>query len=343
MRPLLAPLLALALALPALAQDDPLAPPRGEPTPQGRSAPPPPKASPPPQESAPPPKEKETKRKAGRDKARGRVLNLANRIGLTGFGDMIDARVPDETIALRGGIRYRLQVSEQEVDAGDREREVHEFPLYVGASLFGLLDAGLRASYLVRDEDFNVNGGPDGEDSESGWSDFELGAKGSIDLNPFAIGAYGQGRIPLDHDVTRLAYLDVGLTGTFALWDDRIGIHGNVGGIFIEEGAQALRYRVGASLVPLATDFLTLRAFAYLDGLEYEGSADSDIDLELGAQGILFGFLTVEISAGVRLVDSGYVDDHLRDELDAVGLVDRSLDDDGTWELELGAGLQFSF
>lgn len=343
-RPALLLVLLATCALPAPAQEDPLAPPL--PGTEAEQAPPPPprgRGAPPPTSEAPPPAPREEERAGTRDAARARTLNLPNRIGLSGFGDMIDARVPKDTVALRGGVRYRAQLSERDVEAGGEELERHEFPLYAGASLFGLLDAGMRVSYVVREEQIEVNGGSDDELDDSGWADMELGGKVSLDLWLLSLGAYVQGRIPLDTEVTRLSYVDAGVTGTFAFWDDRIALHGNLSALFIEEGTQALKYRVGVSVVPLALDLVTLRAFAYLDGMEYEGSPGNDLDVKFGVQGIFFGFLTAELSFGVRALDSGYVDDDLRDALDQAGLADRSVSDDGTWEVELGAGLQFAF
>ena len=111
-----------------------------------------------------------------------------------------------------------------------------------------------------------------------------------------------------------------------------------------EEGLSALIFRAGASFVVWSDDFLLLRVYGYGDGIEYEGRADFDLDIEFGAQAILFGFLTAEVGTSLRLKDAGFLDSSAKAALrDGLGVFDRHFEDDGTWQVHLALGVVFDF
>ena len=139
-----------------------------------------------------------------------------------------------------------------------------------------------------------------------------------------------------------MAELEYGAAGTFTLLNEHLGLHANLAGLQREEGLTALRYRLGVSFVAWSDAFMLLRLYAYGDAIEFEGSAQSDMDLEVGAQALLAEFLTLELGVSLRLLDAGFIDDTLKRELrNQQGVFDRHFDDDGTWSVQLGVGFLF--
>jgi len=273
------------------------------------------------------------------------AIKLAGTIGLTGFRDMVDARVPDG-LSIRGGIRYDLLVVDQDFSGAvraTRKADRHEFTLYGGASLLGLIDAAARIPYLYTDDEINRRGLVDRDaDEDIGWGDFDLAAKVALEVGPLDVAPFVFGRFPTgEPDVRDLAEFHYGAAATFSFFGDFIAAHANLAGVQIEEGLSAFRYRFGVSLVGVATSALLVRVYGYLDGVEFEGRADSDIDLELGAQAILFELITVEVGASTRLLDSGFLDDSAKEALAGQNVFDRHFDDDGTWQLQVGVGVVF--
>ena len=108
-----------------------------------------------------------------------------------------------------------------------------------------------------------------------------------------------------------------------------------------EKGLAAVRFRLGAAFVVWADKLLTLRIYGYGDGIEYEGRAQTDIDVEFGAQAILFQFLTVELGGSIRLLDSNFLDDSAKAALRQRNVFDRHFDDEGTWQMHLSFGVVF--
>lgn len=274
-----------------------------------------------------------------------RALKLSGNIGLTGFQDMVDARTP-EKLSIRGGLRYRVDVLENDfrgaIDA-TRKAERHELSLYAGGSLLGMIDVAARFPFLVTRDKTNRFGLPDlPSDRDHGWGDLDLAAKVSLSLGLVDAAVFAKGRIPSgEPEVRDLGEFEYGLAASLTLFNHHLAGHANVSGLQVEEGLSALRFRVGASFVVLDFEDLLVRVYGYGDGIEYEGRATTDFDLDFGAQAILFGFVSVELGTTVRIVDGGYLDDSVRDALRGQGITDRHFDDDGTWALELGVGIVF--
>lgn len=275
------------------------------------------------------------------------AIGFGGRLGLTGFQDLVDARVP-ETLAIRAGVHYVLNVVDQDfrgaINASRKQRR-HDFDLYAGASALGLLDAAIKLPYVYDRDEVNRNGIlSDFKDRDVGWGDVDVAAKVTIGLGPIVLAPYLAGRFPSGEPAVRdLAQFEYGAAATLGLLNEHVGLHANLAGLQVEEGLSALRYRLGVSFVPLAMDGFLLRIYGYGDGIEFEGRADSDIDLEFGVQTLIANILTVELGVSVRLLDAGHLDDAVEEQLELQGILDRHFDDGGTWGLYLGAGVLLTF
>lgn len=276
------------------------------------------------------------------------AINLPNRLGLAGFQDMVDARVPD-LLSVRGGLRYDAFVQNRDFDGAveaEIDREQHDFGAYVGVSALGLLDAAVRFPFIYRRDTAEVDGLPDPSGSyDQGWGDIDVAGKVAIGLGPIVLAPYAHGRLPTgEPDVGEVAELEWGGAATFSILNEYVAVHANLAGLNVEGGETAFRYRLGASVVVLATDALLLRVYGYGDGIEYEGHADSDFDIDLGVQAIVMKIFFVEVGGSVRLVDAGKIDDEVKDGAGAaIAAVDRHFEDEGTWGLSLAAGVVLNF
>lgn len=283
------------------------------------------------------------------ESAAGRAVNLPGNLGLAGMQDLVDARVP-KLIAVRAGLRYALQVRDQDFRGAvhaTRELERHDVLAYAGASLFGVADAAVRLPFVYRRDDTDLRGLRDQLRArhDEGWGDLDVAGKVALSLGDWiTVAPFASGKLPTgEPDVRDLGRFEWGAAATLSVLNQYVSVHGNVAGLTEEEGLQGFRYRLGASFVPVATDPLLLRVYGYADGLEYEGRANSDFDVDFGLQAVLFKLFTVELGSSVRIIDGGYIDDTLRDTLRAEGVFDRHFRDDGTWELHLSAGVVLEF
>lgn len=274
-----------------------------------------------------------------------RALKLSGSTGLTGFRNMVDARTPG-TLSFRGGLRYLVNVVDNDFRGAlnaTRKQRRHDITLYAGGSLLGLIDVAAKIPFVFDRQKTSINGLPDPrDDNDKGWGDVDLAGKISLELGPFDVAAYALGRLPTgEPEVRDLAELEYGVAASFTIFNHHLAAHGNLAGLQVEKGLTALRYRVGVSFVILDFDTLLLRVYGYGNGIEFEGRADSDIDLDFGAQAILFGFLSVELGTSVRLLDANFLDDSAKKALRGQGIFDRHFEDDGTWAIEFGVGIVF--
>ena len=285
----------------------------------------------------------------GTGAASERAIALSGARGLTGFMDMVDARTPG-LLSIRFGTRYIVSVRDRNLEGGqagvNQREERHALFTSGGVSLFSLLDVGARIPYLFESEDWNVKGQADLPDdgSDHGWGDFDLAAKISLPLGWFTVAPFATGRFPIGEPQVRdLAQLDYGASATLTLFSQYLSFHGNLYGIQRETGLSAFGYRLGLAGVPLATDLLLLRVYSYVDGLEYEGQAGSDLDLVFGVQAIVIESITAEVGVGVRLIDGGHTDDQLRRAIRNNSAVSgtRQFQDDGSWTFQLAVGTAF--
>lgn len=276
----------------------------------------------------------------------GVTINLPGRLGLTGFQDMVDARSPRGLFHLRGGFHYDVMVSGQDFDGAidaTRRQQVHDLSLYAGGSILGLVDVSARMPWSYRKGKDNFQGLADTVEHDKGWADFDLAAKvsfnvwGPITLAPYVHGRFAEG----EPEVSELYEFEWGVAGSISLFNDYLSVHGNVSGFNREKGLAAVRFRLGAAFVVWADKLLTLRIYGYGDGIEYEGRAQTDIDVEFGAQAILFEFLSVEVGGSIRLLDANFLDDSAKAALRSRNVFDRHFDDEGTWQLHIAVGVVF--
>ncbi len=276
------------------------------------------------------------------------AINLPGRLGLTGFQDMVDARVP-RLLSVRGGLRYDVFVQNRDFDGAleaEVDREQHEFGAYVGVSALGLLDAAVRFPFIYRRDTAEVSGLPDPSGSyDQGWGDIDVAGKVAFGLGPVVLAPYAYGKLPTgEPDVGDVAELEWGGAATFSLLNQYVALHANLAGVNVSGGEFAFRYRLGASLVVFADDGVVLRVYGYGDGIEYEGHADSDFDIDMGVQAIFMKIFFVELGGSVRLVDSGTIDDDLKGGAGAaIASIDKHFEDEGTWGLSLNVGVTFEF
>lgn len=276
------------------------------------------------------------------------AIGLPSRLGLTGFQDMVDARVPS-LLSVRGGLRYDAFVQNRDFDGAieaELDTEEHEFGAYVGVSALGLLDAAVRFPFIYRRETAEVNGLPDPSGSyDQGWGDIDIAGKVAFGMGPIVLAPYAYGKLPVgEPDVGDVAELEWGGAATFSILNQYVAVHGNLAGVNIEGGEMAFRFRLGASVVVFASDSLLLRVYGYGDGIEYEGQADTDFDIDMGVQAIFMKIFFAELGTSVRLVDAGKIDDDLKDGAGAaIQSVDKHFDDEGTWGLSLTVGVIFNF
>lgn len=281
-----------------------------------------------------------------RESGAGVTINLPGRLGLTGFQDMVDARTPKGLFALRGGVHYDVGVSGQDFDGAidaTRSQEVHDLSVYAGGSVMGLVDVAARIPWSYRRGKNNIQGLANQVDRDHGWADFDFAAKVSLNVwGPITVAPYAHGRFPTGEPQVRdLIEFEWGAAASISLFNHYLSVHGNVAGFNREQGLMAVRFRLGAAFVVWADKLLTLRIYGYGDGIEYEGRPQTDIDVEFGAQAILFEFLSVELGGSVRLLDANFLDDSSKAALRNQNVFDRHYDDEGTWQVHIAVGVVF--
>jgi hypothetical protein len=287
-------------------------------------------------------------RAAAKDSDAEDAIGLPGFLGLTGFQDMVDARVPS-LLSIRTGARYDLTVTEQSFKTNVhtvREAQQHEFVAYAGVSALGLIDAAVRAPFVYERDDTHLRGLTNQIKTRygAGWGDLDVAGKVSLHAGPIVLAPFLYGRLPSGEPKVRdLGRFEYGLAGTFSILNEYLAVHGNIVGVQYEKGDAAFRYRVGVSVVVLATDLVLLRAYGYGDGIEYGGTPGSDFDLDFGVQAIIAKIFTCEVGSSIRLHDSGKIDDDLKDDLTARQAFDRHFDDTGSWGLTLSAGVMLTF
>ena len=117
---------------------------------------------------------------------------------------------------------------------------------------------------MYRRDDIDLHGV--GEQLEArydqGFADLDVAGKVSLDIGPVALAPYMVGKLPTgDGSLEDLARFEFGAAATFTILQEYFALHANIGGFTEEEGLQGFRYRIGASVVPFATDFLLVRIY----------------------------------------------------------------------------------
>ncbi len=266
-----------------------------------------------------------------RDPEGKRSIGFASTVGLTGMRDLIDARVPS-TINVRGMIRFDNESLNLDSASQSHSLDTYDLDLIAGASLLGMLDAGFHLPLQYRVVRDALHGGPSRRISADGVSDAEISGKVGFALGPWiSIGPYATlhwntGSSLLD----KTNELRLGGCGTLSFLDDRVAAHVNFTNINYDGGKWALGYRLGASVVPLLSDFLLLRVFVYLDGKDFIGTRVQGNDTRIfgGVQALFFKFVTAEFSMGWKIYN---------------GDLPVFVHDVSTYGIDVGGGVSFSF
>lgn len=274
---------------------------------------------------------------------------LFNTSGVTGFGDVIDARSPTwksqallEDCFFRFGAGYQGVREDLELDGAVRAefRSERQAGVLFGGVAIPLVRGELGLSLRAYEEAHlrtKVRGPTAAKDDDRDYGVGTLGLLAKValplkDINWLHLAPYAGGRVTLggDHDLEEPSQFDYGLSVTLAPQEQMswFALHVNLGGTLVEGGATGLRYRIGPSLSLPLSPGASLRFFAYADGFEWGGRADTDLDLEFGLQLLLAEHVQFTVVAGKRVSHSGYRDDLTRRALDDLGVRERHADED---------------
>lgn len=276
---------------------------------------------------------------------------------------MIDGRIPSPLLtnpetqnplgssSSRVSLRYDLLLTTRELRGSGRRfhlRERHEsLSAHYGLSVRGL-DLSLSLPYRREETRLGRAGDSMGTLRAEGLGGLTVGAKVALRIPEFFFGdwavaafaPYALARAPTGAErVADRGWIEAGLAlagpyGNSFRWIGNFGLRQHEGGL------TTAIYRFGASGVPLANQSRTLRVYAHLAGVEYEGRPNSDVDLEGGAQLLLGRLVTLDIGVSYRIVDSGYVSPRLRDGLRArFGTVPRGWHSDQAFSLTFALGV----
>jgi hypothetical protein len=283
--------------------------------------------------------EKDSKRK---DSGATPAIGFPSYWGTSGMGRMIDARTPEGTFQLRGGAGYQVDVEQRTFSEAlevERREQRHEMVFYVGASALGFVDAGLRIPYVWEDIETDIKGFDNQSEFYNGWGMLEAAGKVTLELGPIALAPYLVGEIDTAEPEVELDNaVRYGVAGTFGFLNDYLSVHGNVAVRQEEGGDWTLLYRIGAAIVAWGDHNLVLRFYAYGDFAEYEGEADTDIEVDIGAQAMLFDFLTFEIGFRFRVVEGDFLDEQTCQDLEDLGIDKDDFVDDGAGSVHLAVG-----
>lgn len=291
------------------------------------------------------------------------ATHLGGGFGLTGFGTMIDGRIPSPLLtnpalenplgasSSRVSLRYDLALTQRELRGAARRYRLREraesLSLHYGLSVRGL-DLAISLPYRREETRLGAPGRSEGTLREEGLGGLTVGAKLALRIPEFFFGdwavaafaPYALARAPSGAErVEDPGWVEAGLAlagpyGYSFRWIGNFGLRHHEGGL------TAAIYRFGASLVPLANSSRTLRVYAHLAGVEYEGRPNSDLDLEGGAQLLIGSLVTVDLGISYRVLDSGFVGQRLGQALGArFGEVPRGWHGDGAFTLTFALGV----
>lgn len=268
------------------------------------------------------------------------ATHLGGGFGLTGFGTMIDGRIPSPLLtnpaldnplggsSSRVSLRYDLLLTQRELRGANRRYRLRQrqeaLSLHYGLCVRGL-DLAISLPYRREETRLGPAGRSEGTLREEGLGGVTLGAKLALRIPEFFFGdwavaafaPYLLGHAPSGAErVADPGWVEAGLAlagpyGNSFRWIGNFGLRHHEGGL------TAAIYRFGASFVPLADASRTLRVYAHLAGVEYEGRPNSDVDFEGGAQLLLIGLFTLDLGLSYRVVDSGYTSGRLDQALGA--------------------------
>jgi hypothetical protein len=221
------------------------------------------------------------------------VIGFANARGLTGMRDLLDARTPSRE-ALRLLARGGRDESRVVGPDGRVAFEKDEMEVAAGVAFLGHFEVGLRWKAV---EYVSTNG-----DATTGIGDSGVTGKAGVTLAPVSVAPYfvqgfdtGAGR--LDHTW----YTETGAAGTLAFLEDRVALHLNLAFLNDDPGQLGFLYRLGVSAVPFAETEVVVRPFAYVEGVEREGTRGCDVSVAVGVQTRLLQYLGVTVDFQQRV------------------------------------------
>ena len=294
----------------------------------------------------------------------GTATHLYGLHGLTGGGTMVDGQLPTPLLAAppvgspgplgTSSLRFGLRL--------DGARQVRRYRGVLGryrvtrehrglTAVHGLtvrgLDLAVTAPYRFASERLELRGTP-GRASDGGESlgEVTLAAKVGLRVPKFffgdwaiaGVGFYAVGRLDTrlpasQPDSAEYGFAVTGPYGYGVRYVGNLAIRHEAGGAF------ALVWRAGASVVPLADEDLVVRVFGHFSGVEHEGMGLPTVDLELGAQALIAGWLVVTADASCRLVETSRVEPPLARGLRASGERIQTTAGEGAFSLAIGVGV----
>ncbi len=291
------------------------------------------------------------------------ATHLGGGFGLTGFGTMIDGRVPSPLLtnpaldnplgasSNRVSLRYDLLLRQRELRGANRRYRLRQreeaLSLHYGLSVRGL-DLAISLPYRREETRLGPAGRSEGTLRAEGLGGVTLGAKLALRIPEFFFGDWAVAAFApyaLAHTasgaerVSDPGWVEAGLAlagpyGYSFRWIGNFGLRHHEGGL------TSAIYRFGASFVPLASAGRTLRVYAHFAGVEFEGRPNSDVDLEGGAQLLIGGLVTVDLGLSYRVVDSGYTSRRFNDALsERYGEVPRGWHGDQAFTLTFALGV----
>ncbi len=257
------------------------------------------------------------------------AVKLPNFFGLSGMQDMIDARVPTG-LTIRGGLRMEQAMQSLQGPILHFDQDVFSLQAYAGVAALELFEVGARLPFEFNrtTKGFKISGGNERQ-SGTNLGNFDLAGKisirfGQLSLAPYAVLTFPTGDPRFDQPGGGR----VGGAATVSILHSILDLHANVDGAWVAGGNWAIDYKVGVSVVPLASKVLLLRPYVFLKGTQQlANNPGSDVRVALGVQGLILDFVTVEAGMSYR-----FLSDTTPHDLP---------DDNGTWAFNIGAGVAF--
>lgn len=284
--------------------------------------------------------------------------------GLTGCGTMVDGQIPAPLLAapatgdpgplgtysLRFGLhaggatqsrRYRGRFGRYRIT-----RERRGVTAIHGLTVRGL-DLAIGVPYGFASERTEVEGIP-GRADEDGESlgEVTIAAKVGLRVPKFLFGDWaiaGVGFYALGHLDTRLpasgatsVEYGVAITGPYGYgvrYIANVAVQQDEGGQFTLVG------RAGAAAVPYATEDLTVRAYGHFVGNLHEGIGLPAVDIELGAQALVGGWLLLFADTSYRIQETSFVERSVVRALREVGDRSRTTAGEGAFAVTVGIGV----
>ncbi|RMG16760.1 MAG: hypothetical protein D6731_05540 [Planctomycetota bacterium] len=292
-----------------------------------------------------------------------RVLHLAGDHGLTGFGSMVDGRLPspfrtNPELGAEGGlwsarfvVRGRFAQRWRRVRTDGARFAVREAEACLlaghGVSVRGL-DLALTFPWGWERRRWLENGAPDPPaEVDQGPGAIAVAAKVGLRVPRFFFGEWAVAALApyaLLRATTRsgvggssAAELGLAVAGPYGYG---FRYNGNFALALEEGGVRSLVFRAGGSGVPWASRTLALRAYLFLAGTQHEGTHRPRLDIEGGVQFLLAERVTFDLGASVRVLEDEWIAPRTKRALArGRGARVRSVRDEGSFAFSVGLGV----